>query len=198
MRHSRHLSLCLAFLLLLLAGCLDNDDDECGNDNDFGKASTPPYSGEYMFERCTKLEVSASRQQITVGDTVTVEFSCQPIYSGSGTARVTFLPQRNSATYQSMVVLEPPDATSVYEFGFRAPVRMKAGERLVMPWTIRVREKSQHLIDAQIAFDSVFVEADSALYAIRSERANEVYGLLDTRPAANSSFVLPEPADPPK
>lgn len=198
MRSLGHASIRAGFLVVLLAGCISNDDDDCGSDKSLGKSSTPPYIGEYMFERCTALDVSAAWQELTVGDTVTIALSCQPIYSGSGTARVTFLPQRQSSTYQSMEIIAPLDATSPYQYTFHAPVRMTAGERFVMPWTIRVREKSLHMIHAEIGFDSVFVETDSALYEIRSERAKEVHGPLDPRPAANSAYVLPEPADAPR
>jgi hypothetical protein len=199
MHSHRRASICAGLLLILLTSCLgaDDDDDDCGSNGGEGKASIPPYEGEYMFERCTALEISASRQQFTVGDTVTIALSCQPIYSGSGTATVNFSPLGLSS--QSIEIVAPLDATQLYERTFRAPVRLEAGERLVIPWTVRVREKIRHQIYADVAFDSVFVEADSALYSIDSDRAKEVHGPLDPRPAANyPGYVLAEPVDPPR
>jgi hypothetical protein len=202
MRSHRRISLRCAIgllvVLLPLAGCLGNDDDDdCGASagKALRKTAIPPYVGEYMFERCTALEVSASRQQFAVGDTVTVALSCQPVYSGSGIAEVQFLPDRHAD--QSIEIVTPPDATPWGEHAFRARVRLDAGERFVMPWTVRVRAKSRHSIYAQVMFDSVFVEADSALYPVDSERAEQVHGPLDPRPAANyPGYVLAEPAAP--
>lgn len=182
--------------VVLAAGCVSNEEDDCNGSA--GKAATDPYNGEYMFERCTALEVSASRQQFAVGDTLTIMLACDPVFSGVGRARVQFLPQRQSATYKSMVIDAPTDAVRADDFLFWAPVRFEAGKRFEMPWRIRVREKSAHSIYGWVRFDSVFVAADSALHSINSPEAEQEHGLLDERPAVNyPAYPLSEPTAAP-
>jgi hypothetical protein len=151
-----------------------------------------PYSGEYMFERCSSLAIEAGPLAYNLGDAVQIRFTCLPVYDGRGTLTVQFLPQAQSATYEAIVV-DAPEVVPAAGYHYSAPVEFHRGVRFEATWTIRVQTATLHHVFASASFASVCAEED-ACYPIDSPQAREQFGALASRPAANyPAFVLPAP-----
>lgn len=159
-------------------GSTSEPSSECPN------SSGVPYQGEYMFERCTSLTVTASKSEFEVGEELKITFECNPIYTGTGVVQAQFLGGG------SIKVDVPPVRRELekYDF-FAARAEFTANERFSMTWIIRAFAERDHHLYAYARFDSV-VLGDS-LVALRSDPATAAYGFLSPKPARNSpAFVL--------
>jgi len=177
----RNALLAALFISALGAGCSSPTDHE-----------VPPWAGYYLFEPGTSLTIRVDKMSFEVGEEIKVSFTCRPAYTGKGSLRIEFLPIKQSAWYQGIIV-ENPEVTSKPGYSFEAPAEFTAGERYTRTWTIRVGDATAHEVYGGAYFSSVWIEEKGGCFPIRSDEASAAYGMLDTRPAYLFMFMLPEP-----
>ncbi len=180
---------CVWFLLVVLHACSTSTEPE-GCRSSGGRSDV--YNGEYMFQECTALTITANRSEFGLLESVKVTFACLPTFDGTGVLRVQLLPQKQSSAYQG-VIIDAPKVQQIAKYWYQERIRLESGKRFQTSWLIRVQDKTKHFLYGAASFDSVCIDTVEC-YQIRSEEARDLFGWLDTRPAANyPGYELAEP-----
>ena len=181
----------LALSILSFSSC--SSPSELG-DCALSNAISDVYVGEYMFDRCTSMTISASTSKFDLLEPVQITFTCLPAYTGTGVLQVQFLPLQQSSSYHGVTVeqfAEPILGT----YWANEEVTFEAGEPFQRTWTVRVQDFTAHHVSARAGFTDVCDNTGNC-YPIGSEEADRAFGPLDPNPAANyPPFVLAMPRE---
>jgi len=175
-------------MFAIVAGC-GSESDDCA---DLGSKSSP-YVGEPMFDRCAGMDIAVDRQAYSVGDTLTLAISFEPLFEGVASLSVWFLPVE-ARPGQSCVLVTAPSLVSSTGVLYTGPMTIDGTGRLEQPVSFVVRANTPYHITATVAFLQVRDPATGELLDIQSAEQVAALGRLDhTAYGTSTPLVLARP-----